>query len=349
MALVYTSLTAVALVYSGWQYVAKAAMNERMLPPIVLALCRCLFGSVVMFSVQATLGLVSSHGEVDLKDSKSKKPVHHRSDFLQFIMLGMLQAVNTSGSIIAVSRLSALTVAIFQPLIPLCAGVMACFLKIEYVSWRQTIGLLLAASGAASVVVLSDHRAAGSGNAFVDDWDAWRLAGPYLAVHIIASAMYIVLHKRPCSTYPPIFVAASSFLIASLPLCLATVVSGSLHHIHWSVFNTTPGVVVIFYAAVLTTAFNYGLVAWATRETSPTTVTSFQTLQPLFAALLLWFVYGTLPSQGQAVGSLQIVIGLFLFTAARPSEPTTVGSEPLQGREAAVSGCSTAYSSTDSA
>lgn len=343
MSLVYASLTVVALIYSGQQYVAKMAMAGHLMPPLVFAFSRCLFGSIVMFSVQA-LGLSGSCVKSDLEDAKSKWPVLGSRDAMPFFMLGVLQAANVCGSIFAVSRLSAFTVAIFQPLIPLCASAMACFWNIEHVSLPQTAGLLLAASGAASVVALTDHSAAESGNEFLDDWVAWQNGGPYLALNIISSAMYFVLHKRPCSTYPPMFVPASSFLIASLPIFLTMVGSGSLHDIHWSVFTTAPALCIIFYAVVLTTALNYSLIAWATRETSPTTVTSFQTLQPMFAALLLWWVYGTSPSKGQAVGGVLIASGLFVFTAAGTNQDTFERSKLLQNRQTASAGFGTTHS-----
>jgi len=348
MEMVYASLCVVSLVFSGQQYVVKTAMTGHLMPPLVLALCRCFFGSTIMFSVQA-LGLDRSCFKSDLTDAKSAWPALGCRDALTFFTLGVLQAANVCGNILAVSRLSAFTVTIFQPLIPLCAGAIACFCNIEYVSVPQTLGLLLAAIGAVSVVALADHGAAASSDQFLDDGAAWQHGGPFLALNIISSAMYVVLHKRPCSIYPPILVPASSFLIASLPICLILVVSGSLHDIHWSVFTTAPALCVICYATVLTTALNYSLIAWATRETSPTTVTSFETLQPLFAALLLWFFYGNLPSKSQAVGALLIATGLFVFTKAGNNEDAIVRSRLLQDGHAASAGFGTACSSTERA
>lgn len=322
----YIGLTTVSLIYGGWVVVAKAAMDQHMLPPLLVAFYRCLFGSVLMFSAQALLGLQNGA----LHNECLKWHILFRRHALRFIMLGFLQAGNIGGAILAVNKLSALTVAIFQPLIPICAGVAAAFLNLEEFSICQAVGLFVAACGGVSVVALADHGAGGSSGVLPEDWNAWAQGGPCLALNILSLALYFVLQKRLCSSCPPILVAGSSFSIALVPISAALMCTIS-DNSHWWPFNTAPPRYVICYAVFLATAFNYSVLAWATRETSPTTAAAFMSLQPLFAALLSWLFYGSLPTLGQAFGGVLITAGLLLFVCSFSSE-ANADSEHRAGR-----------------
>jgi len=184
--------------------------------------------------------------------------------------------------------------------------------------------------GAVSVVALTDHGAGGGSGVLADDWDAWVRGGPFLALNLLSLALYFVLQKRPCSSCPPVFVAGVGFLIALGPISAAFVCTMS-DSSQWWIFNTAPSWYVICYAVFLTTAFNYSVIAWATRETSPTTVAAFQALQPLCTTLILWMVNGSLPTLGQALGGVLIAAGLLLFVFSI-SFDTSADSEHSAGR-----------------
>lgn len=313
----YVGLTAVSLIYAGWAVVARAAMEQHELPPLLLALYRCLFGSMLMLSVQALQELHSDPIRLTLQDVCLKWHMLFRRHGLRFILLGILQAGNIGGFILAANKLSALTVSIFQPLTPICAGAAAAFLNLEEFSMCQVAGLLIAACGAFSVVSLSKHGAGRDSDMLVDDWNAWLHGGPCLALNISSLALYFVLQKRPCTSCPPILVAGSSFLIALGPIG-AALVCCNLNNFSF-VLGTAPPLSVICYAVVLVTAFNYSVLAWATRETSPTTVATFQSLQPFFAALLLWLIHGVVPTLGQAFGGVLVTVGLLVFGFSKSS------------------------------
>lgn len=312
---VYISITAVNIMYGAWTLIAKTAMRDHGMDPLVFVIYRCLGGACLMFlAMQLVPSLSSVTGDAGHR-ARLRDIGSHPGELARLLLLGFLMAANVGGSIWAISNLSALTCSIFQPTVPLIACFAGAILKIEDFSWRKLTGILFSATGAMIVIVFGEQAHAGG----APDWRSYAIGVPCLFVNVCGSALYNVLQKPLLQVYPPIFVAAVAFLVAGCLFLLAGIhVIGSDLAI-WSFGGDRFCWSILGYAALLNTAVSYTVNAWANKETTPSTVTGFMSIQPIAAAVLSWAILGVLLTPGQAVGGSGVIVGLLIL--ARSQDP----------------------------
>lgn len=225
----------------------------------------------------------------------------------QFLLLGFLMTVNVGGGILAISRVSAITCAIFQPTCPMIAAGISVLLGMEKLIMSKIGTIMLSVVGA--IIVTTQGEATSLGESRFD-----MLGLLFLCLNVGGGAMYMVYQKASgvLEEYSPTFAAGMSFLVASGLFFIAAIITEGLDGVAWRLGDHNLSLLALCYSVVLTTAFNYSVLAWANKESTPTMVTSFQTLQPIFAALLSYTVMGVLLTLGQAIGGVTVIAGLFL-------------------------------------
>eukprot|EP00403_Amphidinium_massartii_P013095 CAMPEP_0178409642 /NCGR_PEP_ID=MMETSP0689_2-20121128/20567_1 /TAXON_ID=160604 /ORGANISM="Amphidinium massartii, Strain CS-259" /LENGTH=354 /DNA_ID=CAMNT_0020030789 /DNA_START=96 /DNA_END=1160 /DNA_ORIENTATION=+ len=324
-ALVVAVLILVPLIYSIGGLLAKATLSRDTTSPLIFASYRCLLGSMVMFCLHLALrkpGETIAHGLRAL-----------RADFPKLIALGTCMMLNIGANIMALEQASAITCSIFQPLLPIIAGAFASILGIEELSANKAFGTLAAAAGALLVIIFGGDGHTGGGS------DVLSNAVPLhavllLMVNISGGALYAVLQKPLLKVHPPVLLTSSAFFIASCPLFAVAATSDAPPRA-WVMQGDHLTLMTLLYAVVGTSACNYSLMAWANRETGPTTVASFQTLQPVFTALLAWLLWGETLNVGQAMGGALIICGL-LFFPSTPAEDKEVVQPILAGKKLVI-------------
>uniref|UniRef100_A0A7S1LN85 EamA domain-containing protein n=1 Tax=Alexandrium catenella TaxID=2925 RepID=A0A7S1LN85_ALECA len=249
------------------------------------------------------------------------------ADKLRFLVLGLFVSMNAGGNILALQALSPITVAIFQPMIPVLAGITAALLGIEELRPLKAIGILCAAAGAVVVVVTNPHAhkhtAAPGGGAGLGT------GLPCLIVNVFGGAWYIVFQKGILNRYPPIATAAASFGVAACIIFIACLITvGSDGHA-WRLGESWKATFALIYAILLVTSLNYSLLSWANKRSTPSTVTSFMTLQPICAAILSCIFLHDVLTWGQIGGGIAIVAGLLAFLLSKPSESSEAEARPL--------------------
>lgn len=242
-------------------------------------------------------------------------------------------ALNIYGFILAASNLPAMTCSIFQPTIPVIAMLLSVVWGVEVISWYQVGGVLFCMAGA-MVVTLHGHpyaevhkaayvfNSASVAQLSQSPGDVHEVANgmkgfAFVAMNVTSVAMYFVLLKGILRFYHPTLVTAMSYLPATVIAGLIAISTTGFNKDKWMLGYSHTCYIAVAYAVICTTALNYSILAWATKETTPTTATVFQTLQPIFAAVLSFCVLGHPLSGGQAMGGCCIIVGLLLNAKAR--------------------------------
>lgn len=302
------ALAFVAVIYGSWAVIAKVALHQAGVSALVLAFYRVLGGCTLM---------VMMHALVEAPHTPMRLASLQRRDVFRFLGLGLLLGFNIGGNILALKSLSPITVAIFQPMLPVVAGIAASVLGVEELSLIKIIGMAMAICGAVVVVIFSKSHHNGHGISLVEHADYAR-GTPCLVLNVVCGALYNVFQKGVLRSFPPIATAASAFAAASVVIFIGAVSSVGFDSWAWRLGDSWKAVLALLYAIFLATALNYSFLAWANKLSTPTTVTSFQTLQPICAAVLAWFLLGEVLTWGQAGGGLAIICGLGCFLLSRP-------------------------------
>lgn len=310
-------LALVNFIYGTWQLVAKAAMSEGT-SPFVFVFYRALGGTIVLF-----LALMLVPGLQD-KSSKSSNPFEEiipclKNDAKRWLALGTFQTMNIVGAILAISQIPAITFAIFQPTIPILAVGLSIAWGMEKIDPIKVASIIVSVVGA--IIVLTWKES-------VDESDgSTNIAGAFfLLTNLAGGALYAVYQKASGAVdeYPPTFVAGMSFLVATGYIFVAAVIESSFYPANsyvWLLGGHTQSLLALCYAIVLTSAFNYGALAWAIKETTPSMVTSFFTMQPMFTALMSMIFLGVFVTLGQAIGGVAIIAGLLINVQSQNVDP----------------------------
>mmetsp|Transcript_96037 Transcript_96037/g.299069 ORF Transcript_96037/g.299069 Transcript_96037/m.299069 type:complete len:348 (-) Transcript_96037:47-1090(-) len=311
------ALTLAAMIYGSWAVIAKAALAQAGVSPLILAFYRVLGGTTLMALMHKTLEASP------LQRSILQAPLE---DKLRFFGLGLLLSMNVGGNILALKSLSPITVAIFQPMLPVIAGLAAAVLGIEELSRLKVLGILCATSGAILVVILG-HAA--HGHTTVVGGSGLGRGIPCLLVNVVGGAMYCVFQKDVLRRYPPIGTATAAFAVAGCIIFIGAVSMEGFDSWAWRLAASRRAFLALLYSIFLTTALNYSLLAWANKQSTPTTVASFQTLQPICAAVLAYIFLHEVLSWGQLGGGLAILVGLGCFLLSKPVDASPPEEEPL--------------------
>lgn len=319
------ALISASFIYGCWAIFGKAVLNqhgEHRVLPLILATYRCVGGGMVMLIMHRCIQIAVSKQVGDSAQDGDKRIAAEettRGDVLRFILLGVLMAVNIGGNVLALENLPALTVSVFQPALPVVAGVVSVLLGVEELSLQKACGLFFAAGGAVVVIIFGAHSNHNtSGVSYV-------IGLPCLCLNVCGGALYTVFQKGLLKKYPPVLTAAMGFMEGGVILTIVTLATYGVDAGPWRMGESGMAVLALLYSIFLTTAYNYSVCAWANRETTPATVMSFMTLQPVAAAVLSWIIYRVVLTMAQALGGIAIIVGLMLFIW-RPSDPS---SQPL--------------------
>jgi len=189
------------------------------------------------------------------------------------------------------------------------AGLAAALLGVEELSLLKVLGIFCATTGAVVVVIFSpaaQHHHTTSAINFAQGI-------PCLLINVTGGALYTVCQKSVLRSHPPILTAAAAFAGATCFLLVGAVCTGGLDHDAWRLGNSPKALLALVYAILLVTALNYSVMAWANKLSSPTTVTSFLTLQPICAAVLACIFLHEILTWGQVAGAVTIIAGLACF------------------------------------
>lgn len=322
--LVVLGLVAVSASFAGNSIVMKVALTE-CVDAVVLSFLRDVGGAALLLGYcKATGSLVYPKPE----------------DGLHFVILGVLGVyIGQQFMVVGLQYVTPLNAMLLQPLQPVLTVLLGALIGTEPLDLGETVGrlkllgILLAAAGAvysAYMGSLVDHTH-GGGSASTHACSHARsgvLTGNLLLlIQCVCGALYQLLQKRLLSSreaYPPVAVAAWMYVVGAISVALVLPVC-KLEPEYWRIPPT--GWLAVTYAVVMTSAFNYGVQAWANKHSSPAFVTAFFPLQVVFTAVFSAVFLRQQPTLTDLVGGATIITGLATVTVGRAIQERRNASE----------------------
>lgn len=285
---VVLALVLVQMIYASGVIVGKLILP--VVPAPVIVTLRMIVASLAFFIAhRAIRGRVPSFG----------------GDWLKFAMLGVLGgAGNQLLILLGLTRTTAINAAILIPMIPIFTVLFGWMLRRDRPTGLKWGGVAVAAAGV--VYLIGPDRVSlasdvALGNILV-------LAG------MAFNALAFLLSKDLLERFPPVTVAfclTLAGLVGVLPLGV-----GALDQVHRTELH---GALALWlgYMVVFPTTVTYFLNLWSLRRASPTLVTSFIYLQPLFTSAVAPLVLqGEQLTLRICISAAAIFIGVGLVIAA---------------------------------
>jgi drug/metabolite transporter (DMT)-like permease len=276
---VILALVAVQIIYASGVIVGKFVLP--VVPAPVIVTVRMIIASVAFFAAHRAI--------------KGSVP-RGAGDWLRFAALGVLGgAGNQLLVLLGLTRTTAINTAIMIPMIPIFTVVFGWALWGHRPSGLKWAGVIVSALG--TVYLIGPDRVSlapevALGNVLV-------LSG------MAFNALAFLLSKQMLERYAPVTVAfclTLAGLLGVLPLGAGA--AGSIDRA-----GLTPGFLLWFgYLVVFPTTVTYFLNLWSLRRASPTLVTSFIYLQPLFTTAVAPLVL-----QGERLTVRMAMAGLAIF------------------------------------
>lgn len=339
----YAALAFGASVFGAWAIVSKVTIGTGA-PPFVFIFYRGVVGTLTLVIAQAVfMPSAAPKKEANgrrgtlldaLKPNDASVPdVIPAGDMARLALLGLTQLGTVVGFVIASGYVSALMVSIFQPTIPVVTAVMSAICGIEEISVLKIASVFCAVIGAIIVATLGEKgQGARAGGA--EDTATIVMGTALLLTSVLSTAVYLVLLKGVTKTYPPLWCTTVAYAGSALFILPVTLVKHGFDYAAWSLGGSHLAWMGVGYTSTL--AAVWVLLAWANKKTSPTTVAASSTLQPCFAAVLQWAVFGVVLTMAQAIGGFIIIVGLLLYLKAQMNAAEAAALLEAQKNEASA-------------
>ncbi len=246
------------LIYGASYTIAKEAMPEYIQP----------FGFILIRVIGAVLLFWTLH--IFVLDEKIDK-----KDYIRLAICGLFGvAFNQMLFFKGLSMTTPINAAIIMTCNPIMVLLFSALLIKETITIKKSIGIFLGICGAA-ILILGSTEASFSYNSFSGDLFVYLNATSY--------ALYLVLVKPLMKKYQPITIITWIFtfgLIYVFPFGIQEML-----YVEWSNLPLTIWGAILFIV-VLTTCVAYLINISALKHLSPTTVSYYIYLQPLFAAIV---------------------------------------------------------------
>lgn len=250
-------LVVVNVIFSGYQVLTEFALKTGM-NAVVFALLR---------DAVAVACFLPTHFFVE-----SRRPVAERQVWPKPEHSGYVTALGFLGvwgaqllSSLAISNLSATLYGLLTPTVPVVTLVVSVLAGIDTLSarsaasWLKVSGVLITVAGAASVVAFS---AGGTTNKNL------ALGAGYIALQKLCAGSYPVLQKHCLKSfgYPSLMLATWAYVLGTFIIATSAAIACS-DAAAWKV--TPAGAGAIAFSGILSSFFNYWMMAYVNARTSP--------------------------------------------------------------------------------
>ncbi len=221
-----------------------------------------------------------------------------------FFGMGFNQVMFILGLAIT-SPIDATIIATLSPMLVML--ISAAILK-EPITWKKALGVLIGASGAL-LIILAEATAKD-----VHHTSSW-VGNLLIFVSTTSYSCYLVVTRPISQKYKPVTLLKWMFLFAMLmvlPFTYSELFSAKL----WSVHTASVSLRIV-YMLVMGTFIAYFLIPVALKRIRPTTVGSYNYLQPIIASMAAIVVGQDVLTWEKPVAALLVFLGVYLVTTSK--------------------------------
>lgn len=203
--------------------------------------------------------------------------------------------------ILGMERTTAGNAALVMAILPVMVALINRLLKIEPISRRMALGIVVSLSGVVFIVLGSDKEIS--------------LSGPHLIgatlvmIGQFCYAYYTVLFRQLTYAYSTYQIIATVMTISAILFGLVAL--PDLMSIQWSAISATAWYSIVFSSTLALSLANFVWI-WAVGILGSTKASLYPNLCPVFAIAFAWFFMGETLGFLQAVGAGVTFLGLFL-------------------------------------
>jgi len=243
--------------------------------------------------------------------------------FFEVVPITVFSSINFAFYYIGMQYTTVNASAVMYAATPLLVVIISSLTIREYISTKKIVGIIIGFLGIMSILLLPSI---GRG-----DIGFGTLKGnALLLVAILGWAFYNVGSRYLANVkkYPPLFITAISMF--STAVLLAVVNIFVPHHSNMKELLNPVVITNLLYLGFFVTVVTYGLFQWAIQHLSSTTASLTNYLQPIFAFYFAWIFLGERITIAFLLGSLLVLVGVFIATSEQATEYVRIIREKRQ-------------------
>lgn len=283
---VHLALLAVGLIYGANYSIAKAPMPELISP----------FGFILIRVAAATLifWIIDAFSE--------KEPIKYPKDYMSLLKCAVFGvAANQLLFFNGLSMTSTISASIIMTTNPIIVLIASYLILHEPATKMKIAGVFMGSMGAILLILRNDVS-----------WTEGSFLGDVLIfMNATSYGIYLILVKPLMRRYKPMTIIKWIFLmglIMIIPIGIKDVFV-----VNWATMPLS-GWTSIIYVIIFTTVLAYLLNMWALKFVSPTVVSYYVYLQPLFATLVAVIFLNEIPGTNLILFAVMIFAGVFLVS-----------------------------------
>ncbi len=283
---VHGALLFVGLIYGANYSIAKSAMPD-LIGPFGFILVRVSCATLIFWILDAVTG---------------PEKIKYRSDFGRLFLCAIFGvALNQIMFFKGLSMTSTISASVIMTINPIIVLVASFLILSEKITKMKLIGVLLGSGGAIMLILRNDIS-----------WDEGSFLGDlFILINATSYGLYLILIKPLMNRYKALTIIKWIFLfglIFVIPVGL-----GDFLKVEWANMPVE-GWMSIGYVVFFTTVLAYLLNVWALKYVSPTVVSYYIYLQPVFASLVAIFFLNEMPDSKMILSTSIIFFGVFLVS-----------------------------------
>ncbi|MCH7515187.1 MAG: DMT family transporter [Bacteroidetes bacterium] len=286
---VHGTLLFVGLIYGATYSIAKIAMPD-LIKPFGFILVRVILATLIFWLFDVVKG-----GEV----------IRYRRDYIRLMVCALFGiAINQLIFFKGLSMTSTISASIIMTSNPIIVLVASWLILKEPVTKLKVAGIILGSTGAVMLILRNEVQ-----------WEAGSFLGDlFILINAASYGIYLVLVKPLMARYRAITIVKWVFLFGLI--IIIPFGTGELLAVNWYDMPME-GWASILYIILFTTVLAYLLNVWALQFITPTIVSYYIYLQPLFATLIAFVFLNESPGANVIIYTLMIFSGVYLVSKKR--------------------------------